>query len=228
MSIRVVGGGEPVVLVHGLAGSSGWWSRNLERLGGRFTLYIVDLPRRTFSLRQAHVWLAEAMGAAGLARAHLIGHSMGAAIALRLAADQPGLVDRLVLVAPAGLATGRSFVGHALPLAQALRRVSPDFLPLLVQDAVRTGPVVLLRAARELLAGDVRGLLGAVSAPALLVFGRRDMLVPPSLGEVFRAEMSDARLVVIDDAGHVPMYEQPETFDRVVSQFLAQPSSVTS
>src|SRR5215211_2050878 len=180
MSLRLIGNGDPVVLVHGLAGSSRWWSHNLERLGARFALHLVDLPRRNFALVHAHVWLADAMAEAGLARAHVIGHSMGGAIALRLAAEQPRRVDRLVLVAPGGLATGRSFVGHAVPLARALRRLSPEFVPLL--------------------AGDVRELLGSVSAPTLLVFGGRDTLVPPSLGEMFRAEMRDARLVVIDRA----------------------------
>jgi len=228
MSFRVIGNGDPVVLVHGLAGSSRWWSRNRERLGARFALHLVDLPRRNFVLARAHVWLADAMAEAGLARAHLIGHSLGGAIALRLAAEQPRRVDRLVLVAPGGLATGRSFVGHAVPLARALRRLSPEFVPLLVRDALHAGPLPVLRAARELLAGDVRELLGSVSAPTLLVFGGRDTLVPPSLGEMFRAEMRDARLVVIDRAGHVPMYDQPETFDAAVVEFLAQPSSVTS
>jgi len=228
MSLRLIGNGDPVVLVHGLAGSSRWWSHNLERLGARFALHLVDLPRRNFALVHAHVWLADAMAEAGLARAHVIGHSMGGAIALRLAAEQPRRVDRLVLVAPAGLATGRAFVGHAVPLARALRRLSPGFVPLLVQDALRAGPVSLLRAARELLGGDVRELLGAVEAPTLLVFGRGDTLVPPSLGEIFRAEMRDARLVVIDDAGHVPMFERPETFNRAVVEFLAQPSSIES
>jgi pimeloyl-ACP methyl ester carboxylesterase len=229
MSFRVVGNGEPVVLVHGLAGSSRWWARNVARLGESFALHLVDLPRgRDFALARAHAWLADAMAAAGLERAHVIGHSMGSAIALRLAAEQQQRVDRLVLVAPAGLATGRSFVGHAVPLAHAARRLSPAFLPLLVADAVRAGPVSLLRAARELLAGDVRELLGAVTAPTLLVFGGRDTLVPPSLGEIFRAEMRAARLLVIDDAGHVPMYDRPETFDAAVLEFLAQPSSATS
>jgi pimeloyl-ACP methyl ester carboxylesterase len=197
----------------------------VERLGSRFALHLVDLPRR-FVLADAPAWVAGALDEAGLGRVHVIAHSMGGGIALRLAAERPGLVDRLVLVAPAGVPTGRTLLGHALPLAQALRRLSPSFLRLLAADAVRTGPLTLARAARDLLGGETRELLGAVRAPTLLVFGRHDTLVPPALGELYRAELRDARLLVLD-AGHVPMYERPEEFDAAVLAFLTAPRGTT-
>ena len=116
---EAAGEGEPVVLVHGLSGSTRWWSRNISEIAERYRVYLVDLPgfgtmrrlRRRFILAEAADWLSEWMDAAGLERAHLVGHSMGGYICLHLAASRPEAVRRLVLVAPAGVPTGRSMAG---------------------------------------------------------------------------------------------------------------------
>jgi pimeloyl-ACP methyl ester carboxylesterase len=226
---EVAGEGEPVVLVHGLSGSTRWWSRNVSDIAQRYRIYLVDLPgfgkmrrlRRRFVLAEAASWLLEWMCAVGLERAHLVGHSMGGYICLRLAARQPGVVRRLVLVAPAGVPTGRSMVGHLGPLLGAVRYAKPSFLPVLVRDAVRMGPSTLWRAARDLLAEDVREDLRRVEAPTLLVWGRLDPLVPTAVGNLLREEIPDSRLVVLAGAAHVPMFDCPEEFDAALLAFLA-------
>jgi pimeloyl-ACP methyl ester carboxylesterase len=226
---EVAGEGEPVVLVHGLSGSTRWWSRNVSSIAQRYRIYLVDLPgfgemrtlRRRFVLAEAVSWLSEWMDAVGLGRAHLVGHSMGGYICLRLAASRPAAVRRLVLVAPAGVPTGRSMVGHLGPLLGAARRATPSFLPVLVRDAVRMGPSTLWRAARDLLAEDVREDLQRVEAPTLLVWGRRDPLIPPAVGDLLREEIPDSRLLVLERAAHVPMFDRPEAFDAALLAFLA-------
>lgn len=226
---EAAGEGEPVVLVHGLSGSTRWWSRNVSEIAERYRTYLVDLPgfgtmrslRRRFVLAEAASWLLEWMEAVGLERAHLVGHSMGGYICLRLAASRPAAVHRLVLVAPAGVPTGRSMVGHLGPLLGAARYATPSFLPVLIRDAVRMGPTTLWRAARDLLAEDVRGDLRRIEAPTLLLWGRRDPLILPTVGELLREEIPDSRLVVLERAAHVPMFDRPEAFDAVLLAFLA-------
>ena len=218
MAFAVVGQGDPLVLVHGLGGSPRWWEHNLELLGSRFELHLVDLPRR-LALADAPSWLAGALAEAGLARAHVLGHSFGAAVAVRLAAERPELVDRLVLVSPAGLRSRRTLLGHALPLAASLRTAPRPFLRVIAGDALRAGPLALARTARDLLAGDTLDALRDVRAPTLLLFGRRDAVVPLSLADVYGRELRDSRLVVLD-TGHVPMAERPHEFDAAVADFL--------
>jgi pimeloyl-ACP methyl ester carboxylesterase len=225
---HVAGSGEPVILVHGLAGSGRWWRRNVPALVAQYRTYLVDLPRfgamhgrGRFVLAEAAAWLLEWMRRIGLDRAHVIGHSMGGLIAIRLAAQRPDAICRLVLVAPAGVPSARSVAGHALPMLRAGLHSKPGFFPLLAYDAIRAGPRTLWRAAREIVSEDVREDLAAIQAPTLVVMGQNDPLVPPTAGQVMRDTIADARLLVLKGAGHVVMFDQPEAFNDALLPFLS-------
>jgi pimeloyl-ACP methyl ester carboxylesterase len=224
---RAIGDGEPVVLLHGLSGSWRWWEDTARALAARWRVLLPDLPGhgsrpslQAPALAGAAEWLRAWFEAVELDRAHLIGHSLGGFVSARLASRHPELVERLVLVAPAGVPE-RSLLGSALPLLAGLRRASPAFLRLLVTDAARAGPLTLLRAAHDLLDDDLRDELGSVTAPTLLVWGGRDPIVPVRHARTFRTLIPDARLVVLREAWHVPMVEQPAAFSEAVTAFLA-------
>ena len=226
---EVAGEGEPVVLVHGLSGSTRWWDRTVPALVARYRVYLVDLPgfgsmsgaEGGFVLSEAAGWLSSWMEAVGLEETHLVGHSMGGYISILLAARRPEKLRRLVLVAPAGVPTGRSMPGYLIPLLQAGRYMAPDFLPVLARDALRTGPLTLFGAARELLTEDVREYLREIEAPTLLVWGHEDALVPWSAGDVLRGEIPDSRLLLLEGAGHVPMFERAAETNAAILSFLA-------
>ncbi len=226
---EVAGEGEPVVLVHGLSGSTRWWFRNVPAIAKRYRVYLVDLPgfgtmrslRRRFVLAETATWLSEWMEAVGLERAHLVGHSMGGYVSVRLAASRPELVSHLVLIAPAGVPAERSMLGHLVPLLLAAHYATPAFMPVLVRDALRMGPITLWRAARDLLAEDIRGDLQNIQVPTLLVWGEKDPLIPPAVGDLLRAEIPNSRLLLLQRAGHVPMFDQPKNFDAALLAFLA-------
>lgn len=225
---RAAGVGEPIVLVHGLAGSTRWWARNLGALTGRYRVYLVDLPgfgamRRVenrFVLAEATSWLLAWMDAVGLGQAHLVGHSMGGYISLRLAAQRPDALHCLVLVAPAGVWERRSIRGQVFPLLKAARYTTWSFLPVLFADALRAGPSTLVRAARDLLAEDVRKSLQEIRVPTLMIWGEYDLLVPPTIGLAMRQDVANARLLILERAGHVPMFDRPREFNDALLRFL--------
>jgi len=210
--------------VHGLAGSARWWHATEDAFRGRRRVVALDLPgfgserRARFALDDAPAHVAFRLEEVG--RAHLIGHSLGGLVAARVAARRPDLVDRLVLVAPAGALPRRSLPAHALQLAHALRHTSPQFARLLFGDALRGGPRTLWQAARDLLDDDVVPELEQIHAPTLLVWGSHDPLVPPALGELFRGAIPNAELVLVEGARHVPMLERPAEFATLVDEFL--------
>jgi pimeloyl-ACP methyl ester carboxylesterase len=229
VAYQVAGSGDPVVLVHGLAGSTRWWRRNVSALAEAHTIHLVNLPgfgsfRRRGSglaLAEAADWLGAWIEATGIGPCHIVAHSMGGHMAIRLAARRPSLARRLVLVAPALVAGRRPLLAYPFALIAAGRAASPSFLPLLALDTLRAGPLTLLRATRNLFAEDVQDELRNIVAPTLLVWGERDALVPPSLGPLLRAELPDARLLQIAGAGHVPQYDRPDLFNAATLAFLA-------
>jgi pimeloyl-ACP methyl ester carboxylesterase len=225
----VAGSGPPAVLVHGLGGSWRWWLPVVEQLAEQHRVHLLDLPgfgtqrSRRFVLADAPSYVRAFLTETGIERAHLMGHSLGGAVCARVAALWPETVERLVLVAPAGLLERRRPVQYALPIALALRHARPRFLRVLATDSLRAGALTLYRAGRELLGDDaLRDELGAIEAPTLLVWGERDPIVPVALARAYEQAIPDARVVAIPGAAHVPMAERAEDFARAVLEFTAR------
>jgi pimeloyl-ACP methyl ester carboxylesterase len=225
---QVRGKGEPLVLVHGLAGSTAWWRRNVDMLSRHYTVYLVDLPgfgamrqyRQQFSVAGAAEWLNDLFDILNVGRVSLVGHSMGGLIAALFAARWPDRLTKLILAAPA-IGLSRTAVStFFLPLARQLMSVDPRFIPTLTRDTARAGFSTLLRAARELLRMNIERELAQITAPCLLVWGQRDPLVPLALGRPLQAKIRHSRLCILPNAGHILMYDCAAEFNRVVLGFL--------
>jgi pimeloyl-ACP methyl ester carboxylesterase len=225
-------GVEDVVLVHGLSGSSRWWQRNIPGLAQRYRVLVPDLigfgrsPRPQGKLppmgELADV-LAEWIRSVGPPEAHVIGHSMGGQLAIHLAARHPQQVKRLVLVDAAGIPrplTPRAVVRFAREIAPVWRWGDLSFVPVIVSDAWTAGPRTLLQAIGHILRDDVRPLLPRIQAPTLILWGEGDGWVPLAHGEELHTGIADSRLVVMLDAYHNPMVDQPAEFNRRVLEFL--------
>jgi pimeloyl-ACP methyl ester carboxylesterase len=217
---RVAGKGDPLVLVHGLAGSWRWWSPLIEQLVPRRQLYLVDLPRAGHVVRASEMttWLCRWQDAVGLEQADFAGHSLGGLFVAKLAAARPERTRRLVLVAPAGIPCGRSLPRRALPLVDALYDVR-GWLPMVVADAVRTGPLSLAHGIAFVLDCDLRAELPSVRAPTLLAWGERDRLVPARLAEEWQRVLTTSRFARLG-CGHVPMLEAPRALADCMLSFL--------
>lgn len=243
---QVVGSGDPVVLVHGLAGSTRWWQRNVAALAGAHSVYLLNLPGfggfrlswpgfrafpgrgERFSLEAAAEWLGGWIEAVGIAPCHIVAHSMGGHITIRLAARRPEMVRRLVLVAPALVAGRRTLLSYPPALIAAGRAASPSFLPILALDTLRAGPFTMLTATRSLFRHDVEAELRHVGAPTLLIWGDRDALVPPDWAPIVQAGLSDARLLLLPGAGHVAQYDRHRAFNDATLAFFADRESSMS
>jgi pimeloyl-ACP methyl ester carboxylesterase len=219
-------GGPHLVLLHGLAGSGGWWQRNLPALTGAFRVTVIDLPGFGSSHPEARLildelpaQLAALLGDRGIERAHIMGHSMGGLVAGGLAADHPELVDRLVLVDAGFLSLDPVWRHRVTGLVKTLPW-SWTILPLLVRDVIRSGPLRMARATAEVLRKDWRDKLPAITAPTLVVWGEHDRVCNPRIGEQIVAAVPGAQLVIVRGAGHNPMWEKQPAFDREVLGFL--------
>ncbi len=112
---HVGGSGEPLLLLHGLAGSTGNWVELVPELVRRYRVISVDLPGHARSAPLARGATIEDFAAAAAAvlaaedvrETVVAGHSFGGLVAIRLARSRPELVRSLLLVSPAGIATTR-------------------------------------------------------------------------------------------------------------------------
>ena len=206
-----------LVCLHGLSGSSRWWSLVVPRLEGAGPVVPLDAPRR-IRPHELAPWLAARLEELD-PPVDLAGHSLGGLVAVRVAAARPELVRRLVLVSPPGIRPRRTPAAYAWPLARTVARSRPAFLARLGRDALRAGPVNLVRGGLHVASTDVTRELAAVAAPTLLVWGARDRLVPVEEAPAWCERLPAARLVVLPHARHVPMVEAPGELAEAIASF---------
>jgi pimeloyl-ACP methyl ester carboxylesterase len=241
---RGPGRGAPLVFVHGFGTEAAvnWWGQ-LPAFGRDYDVVAPDLPGFGASARlpgtncialQVRVLLG-LLDHLGIARASLVGHSMGGWISLAFAATYPERVERLVVVDAAGLrfepdlALERALLPQTIDDVRLLVRANfqrPIRLPRFVlRDLLRVAKRDALSRTellRRLVYGDehVDDVLHRITAPTLVAWGRADELTPVALGERIAAAIAGARLVVFDDAAHSPNVERPERFNAMLGDFL--------
>jgi pimeloyl-ACP methyl ester carboxylesterase len=226
------GAGTPVVLLHGLSGSSRWWSRNIPALAERHLVAAVDLigfgrnrrfagfPLLLPSFSETTALLARWLETFG-EPVHLVGHSMGGQIAIELAAERPDLIRSLILVNAAGM----PFRLDPRPHVRAVPKPpygGAGIARVLVPDFFRAGPSSVAVAGARVFRGDMRDRMRALRVPTLLVWGENDPLVPLVYGKAMQQEIAGSRLVVIPRAAHVAMWDAAEEFNRAVASFVEE------
>ena len=249
------GAGSPLVLVHGLAGAATNWSELVPCLLPRHRLVVPDLPGHGASARLPRLddldplagAVAAVADAEGAVPAVVIGHSLGAVVALRLALAHPDVVRALVLVAPAGIGSSSYRGTAALALAGALRparavarlaggafrfrtvrRLAFGYWGIAAADALtREGALGLIgrggrgpaETGRALRGGDPRTQLDDLACPVLVVCGARDRIIPPD--ESFEyARRLHAPVRTIAAAGHLLIAERPAELAAVLAEWL--------
>jgi pimeloyl-ACP methyl ester carboxylesterase len=187
----------------------------------------------------------------GLGEVVLVGNSMGGFITAEVAIQHPQRVERLVLVSAAGIsittmrrrpvqtwgraaaAIGAYGAAHLratvvrprlrhLALGYVVRhptRLRADLCWELMRGAGRPG---FLDALNALLDYDFQDRLGDIRAQTLIVWGSNDMLVPVKDASEFERLIPNSRKVIMEDTGHVSMIERPETFNRLLMEFIAE------
>lgn len=176
----------------------------------------------------------------------LIGHSMGGAISLRYASVWPGDLKRLILVDVAGIlhraalaktlvqqnvgGDGSSGVGLRLKawaghLTEDFGKVPFDLGLLVGAESARRimlGGSTAKAAALSLIDEDFSLLLQRITVPVALIWGDRDRIAPMRTARLLSARLPDARLCVIEDAGHEPMHDKPELFAQQLLAAIGQ------
>ena len=247
------GEGTPVVCVHGLGGSSNTWTPLLGALAGHRVIRL-DMPGSARSCGVSGAItiarLADAVlsvcARLNVARAHLLGHSMGTIVCQHLAVDQPKRVASLALFGPvlaptdamrsairlrAVKARGEGLAGMQ-EIAQTLmngaisaetRRSLPSAAAFVRESLMRQEPDAYARSC-EALADATAAAVERIAAPVLLMTGDEDAVAPPqavrALAERLQSSKS-VRTVVLNRCGHWTPVERAEDCARELRGFLS-------
>lgn len=228
---EVLGHGRPIIFLHGWVGSWRYWIPTMQAISISFRTYAIDLwgfgdsarvPDR-YPLDQQVTLLEHFMEELGLGRVALVGHGLGALVALLYARRNPTLADRLMAVgcpleegmvnarlrtaAPAELADW--LLGKA-PLADAARADAPKADPLAIQISLGN----LHSAALET-------TMASLPTACLLVHGQNDPAIElPRLDQI-AALPEQTHQMVFEQSGHFPMLDEGSKFNRLLTDFLA-------
>jgi pimeloyl-ACP methyl ester carboxylesterase len=228
------GQGHPLVLLHGLAGSSRWWSKNIPVLSDYFQVITLDLAGfgrsrgQRFRLSEAAELVHHWLDMMHIDQCHIIGHSMGGYITTALVSRIPERFDRIVLMDAVVLPMRTSLPVVTLRLLRALRFMPPDFFPVLVGDTARAGPITMRQAIRDILRADLSGELSNIQKDLMIIWGEHDRLLPLDMGYEMHRQLPAARFVVVRGAGHNPMWDRPAVFHKAVIPFLLDGDTAVS
>ncbi len=230
---------ETLVFIHGSDDSAYLWRMTLPHLTA-YTTLALDLPGHgaladspgpaQMSVANYAAAVREELARRGVQTACLVGHSLGAAIALRLAVDAPALVRRVALVGggarlrvlPALLAKAQSD-----PQAAGRELVTLGFAPEHAEQAASyfaqrpaTAPGMLYRDLAACDGFDMTAELPSISQPTLALVGAEDRLTPPKYATFLAERMPNAQAKVIPGAGHYLPIEAPETLAQALDEWL--------
>jgi 2-hydroxy-6-oxonona-2,4-dienedioate hydrolase len=219
MHVRTAGDTDApaIVLVHGLGVSSSYFVPLAERLAARFRVYSPDLPGHGYSASAAMpldiAGLAKAlldwMDEAGVERAILVGHSMGAQIAVEASLRSPQRVDQIVLIGLTPEPTARSTTKQFVRFLLGILFERPSLAPLILKDYLHVGS----RLGPEFDAmrfDPIERKLPLVTVPSILIRGEDDPMSSQEwLERAARLLKTDCK-IVIPSWGHAVMYSDPE------------------
>jgi pimeloyl-ACP methyl ester carboxylesterase len=235
MHYRVGGkAGPPVVLVHGLTVSGNYLLPTARELLDDFTVYVPDLPgfgasekpRRVLDVTEMAETLRRWMDAVGLERAYLLGNSLGCHTVAALAARHPARVAGTILVSPVGDPGGRNLPRLMLRALNDFAREPLSYWAVMFQDFFEAGLRRTLLTLRSLPRCRVEAWLPRVDAPALVVAGGRDRIVPRWWIDHVAALLPQGQVAVITEAGHVSNFTHPARLTSLVRAFVRRSDQV--
>ncbi|MCT7660698.1 alpha/beta fold hydrolase [Mycobacterium deserti] len=224
-------GEQPLVVIHGAGGPDGNGGGALELLAENHRVIAVELPgfgqsetnTRTQDGRQMAATVASAVAALGVEKYSVSGTSMGAIVALWMAADHPDNVVSVVLEAPAAfricttrpenMMTDRAVFIRAFHARPERKPWVQNFTPNVPAElyAKIMGP----DRDEELVTA-----LQTLEMPVLALFGTKDLVINPNEGRLYKELITDCYFLLVYDAAHDLKGDRPEAFAEVVGDFL--------
>lgn len=233
---EVLGRGQPLIFIHGWLGSWRYWWPSMQALSSQHRSFAFDLwgfgdsskSRDRYTLADYVEMVGQFINQLGIASpVILVGHSLGAAVALRYAVQNPDVVAKVAMVA---------LPLHSTSIHGRLTYLEPDaFIDKVIgksnsfsevdSEIRKTDPVAMNDLAKELISSREINLgddLTNCTRPILLVFGGQDSVVQltPGVLSPLQRSNSNRHFVVLEECSHFPMLQEKAKFNRLLLDFI--------
>lgn len=247
---EIAGSGSAVLMIHGLGGSSNFWTPLLPVLA-RYQVIRPDLPgsgrsagvEGALSIDRMVEAMLTVIRHSKIERAHVVAHSLGTIVAAHLAAKVPEFVQSLTLYGPlpappdAGRPGLRARAETARGGAAAMQEIADQVIHAATGRETKERNPVAIAAAREMLMrqspdGYARTCLAlseaqpadlsALSCPTMLITGDEDVIAPPQTVRAMAARIAGAQVEILARCGHWTVFEKPDACADLLRRSLAR------
>lgn len=237
-----------LVLIHGLGASAERWSEVIPIFAKHYHVIVPDLigygysdkPIADYTPEFFSTFLEKFFDALNIKRPIIIGSSLGGQIAADYSSAHPNKVEKLILVSPAGSmkqstpALDAYIMAALYPNDESAKNVF-ELMESSGNEAdnhIVQGFIERMKLPNAKLAfmSTLLGLknsdvitpkLSAITCPTLIIWGSKDPVIPIQYAENFLSNIKDCRFFRMDECGHTPYVQDPETFSSVVLEFLS-------
>jgi len=249
MAIEVDGQGEPIILIHGLGGTSNTFTPQLQVVGSRYRTVRPDLPGSGRSVQgtqkasiQGYADAIRRLAAVlGIERARFVGHSMGTIVCQYLAVQQPSLVSGLFLcgplLAPPEAAREGLRARAQKARAEGMADIADQIVAVATSADTRSQRPLVVALVREMLmrqdpsgyADTCEALAAAepaeirqIRCPTVLITGDEDVVAPPSVARLMAERIEGAQAIILNRCGHWTTFERVAEVNSALAEFLTR------
>ena len=241
--------GFPLLLIHGLGGSIESWNNNIDFLSTKFRIIALDLPgfglsdkpRISYTINFYVNFVEKFIKKLKINRLFLIGSSLGGHIAVEFTLNNKKIVDKLILITPAG-SLPKSFKGtpelkRYIKIIQAKSSDDVNRILTSIDNSMIDDSYAKIIYKRLSLTGAkdafISAFKGSAQAPrynnklekintnTLLIWGKEDKMIPIKFIHPFM-EHGNSRIIIIENCGHRPHVENPKLFNKLVKDFFME------
>ena len=225
-------------MLHGLFGSSSNWEVVQKELAGRFHTIAMDLPYLELEKEFCNIdfltdYVKCFLQKKDITKANFMGNSLGGHLALNMAIRNADIVESLILTGSSGLfertydkelqvhptraylkeKIGEIFYDKSLATDQIVDQAYSFLLDKEIKRRV-------IRVSKSAKSYNMQDMLGKITCPTLLIWGKHDTITPKDVAFTFRENIRKSKLVFLEKCCHAPMMEHPQEFSRLSLRFL--------
>jgi pimeloyl-ACP methyl ester carboxylesterase len=231
---EVLGRGRPLLFLHDWVGSWRYWIPAMQTASISFRAYAIDMwgfgdtskNAEYYPIAQQAALIDGFMEHMGIGKLALIGHGLGAVVALAFATSKPNLVDRVMIT---GYPLQESSVNPRLRTSPPIELVdwllgrAPEAEPVRLETA-KADPQAIQTSLDDLQKTNLVDLFMKMPLPCLLVHGLNDPIIEIPPQENLTSLPERSHYIIFDQSGHYPMLDEATKYNRLLSDFLALPS----